>query len=458
MYKKFFVVSLILLAVLLCGCNKECTHENVEIVNKVEANCTESGYTGDCVCVDCNATVKVGEAVEPLEHQIEVSGAEAPTCTADGSTGLGICSVCNEVINEASAIAATGHSETRINTVEATCKEKGYSGDVVCESCGEVLSEGVEIEILDHDIITNGFKEATCTEDGYSGDRTCSRCGDVVEGGTILPKGHVTETKNHKNPTCSEVGYSGDVSCTKCGAELSKGSELPKLSHNPVTKNAKEVTCSSDGYSGDVYCSYCNMEISKGNVIKAEGHKNLTIRGEIAATSNADGYTGDTYCVACNELIKKGESVPKNPNVGSYPTVGNVEQQILNSMNSVRAAAGACTLAFDNALKPGTDIRANEYRYWGNEGDRAVNPHHRPNDQEYYTVFAEIGIASGSGIAAYQSHGEILAASSDSETLFDAWMNSPSHKSAIMNSVYTHVSISVIFANDMYYACAIFHN
>ena len=58
-----------------------CTHTNTTVNGKVDATCTEPGYTGDIVCTDCGATVTEGTATEALGHNY-VDG----TCTVCGKT------------------------------------------------------------------------------------------------------------------------------------------------------------------------------------------------------------------------------------------------------------------------------------------------------------------------------------------------------------------------------------
>ena len=196
------------------------------------------------------------------------------------------------------------------------------------------------------------------------------------------------------------------------------------------------------------------MSISKGYTLEATGHRRTEVRNKKDATSENEGYTGDTYCKDCGELVKKGETIPKLPSVGNISGISAIEQSILNDMNAARAAEGLGALSWDSKLYGGTKIRANEYRYWSNEGGHEGDPHHRPDGTCYYTVFDDIGV----GIGAYPSHGEILAANTDSNGLFNSWMNSSGHKRLILMSNYTHVSITVINSNGVYYACAIFHD
>ena len=419
MHKKMLAMCLVFLATvaMLAGCDKECLHEAVETVNKIEATCTVAGYSGDVRCKDCGSVVEKGSTTEPAKHQVTMVGAVEATCSADGNTGTGICDICKTVIVEASVVKAKGHKEVKIGVVEATCKEKGYSGDVVCEHCAAILVSGHETDVVAHDIEAVGFKEATCTASGYSGDEVC----------------------------------------TKCGEQVKKGKEVAKLNHTPVTKDEKAATCTTEGYSGDSYCSKCKTKLDRGKTLPATGHQRTEIRNKKAATETSEGYTGDTYCTTCNALILKGEVTPMLPVVGNLSSISALEQDILDKMNDARADAGLGSLTFDNALHRGTTIRANEYEWWLNEGGREGDPHSRPNGKKYFDVFAEIGLAGGSGVSAYSAHGEILAAATYFDGLFNAWMNSSGHRGAILRDYYTHVAISVICENNMYYACAIFH-
>lgn len=416
---KFIAACLMILATsaALTACNGECTHENVGYSNAVGATCTSVGYSGDKQCNDCGEIVELGKELPMTEHIATIE-----------------------------------------NNTEPTCKTLGYSGDTICEICRTVLEEGHEIELIEHNTTIEKAKEASCTEPGYTGDIICTTCGTIVEEGTVIDSlPHDTYLKDGTQATCTTAGYSGDTYCRSCNELISKGSEISPTGHFPVNQNYKSATCSEDGYTGDSVCNSCNTLLSRGEVVSATGHSPANT-GEIPATYTSEGYTGDTICIHCREILKKGESTPMLVNAGSISGNSSIEQQILSDMNAARAQQGAGALSLDAALNPATNIRANEYRYWANEGNHQGDPHHRANGECYYTIFAQTGITSGNGIAAYPSHGEILAASSDHTNLFSAWMNSSGHRDSILNPAYTCVSISVIFYDNMYYACAIFHD
>ena len=73
--------------------NGPCTHENITVVNKVDA-CTDFGYSGDQVCADCDKLMLKGTKLPPYGHDyseeviVEATDSEAglikKTCTKCG--------------------------------------------------------------------------------------------------------------------------------------------------------------------------------------------------------------------------------------------------------------------------------------------------------------------------------------------------------------------------------------
>lgn len=47
---------------------EECKHTKTKVVNKKDATCTETGYTGDTVCSSCNTVIKQGSSIAKLGH------------------------------------------------------------------------------------------------------------------------------------------------------------------------------------------------------------------------------------------------------------------------------------------------------------------------------------------------------------------------------------------------------
>ena len=142
----------------------ETTHINTEIKNKVEATCTEEGYTGDTYCSDCGTLIKEGTIIAATGHlHTEIRNKVEATCTEEGYTGDTYCSDCGTLIEKGTTIAATGHLHTEIrNKVEATNTKEGYTGDTYCLDCGVLVKRGETIPISTEETTTE--KESSSEE------------------------------------------------------------------------------------------------------------------------------------------------------------------------------------------------------------------------------------------------------------------------------------------------------
>lgn len=319
----------------------------------------------------------------------------------------------------------------------------------MCTHCNETISRGKTIGIINHTGVIRNAVKATCTSKGYSGDEYCSFCNKKLSTGNETGlTDHISEIRNERNATCTTEGYSGDCYCSACNKHLSSGNAIPVTAHIPTLRNVKNPTCNSEGYSGDTHCEGCNILISKGNAIGKTGHQSTEIRNVRNATTKATGYTGDTYCKDCNTLLSTGNEIPK---LQSVVGISDIERSIFDDINEARQNQGLGELEWDPELYPAVNIRANEYMYWLNEGNKKGDAHCRPNGDPYTTVFNEVGLGS----VLYSRYGEILVFHTYSEELFNSWMASPGHYSIIMGEAYTHISISVIHNPKGSYACAI---
>ncbi len=108
------------------------THEYTAAVTA--PTCTEGGYTTyTCACGDSY----VDDYTDALGHAEELVDLMDATCTEDGYTGDIICSVCGEMLEEGEVIPATGHSFGDWSvTTEPTCTTDGEETRT-CAICGE---------------------------------------------------------------------------------------------------------------------------------------------------------------------------------------------------------------------------------------------------------------------------------------------------------------------------------
>ena len=290
----------------------ETGHRNTEYRNIKPATCTETGYTGDLYCKDCNMMLRNGEKIEKKPHTWD-NGliTTAATCTEKGIKTY-TCTVCKTT--KTAEIPSTGHQHTQLrNAKEATCAEAGYTGDTYCTDCGSKLSSGKSIPKTDH-IWDAGkvTKNATCIAKGIR-TFTCTVC-EATWTEEIPVTGHKNKiTKFAKKASCKSEGYTGDIYCQDCGVLLEEGNVIPKSEH---TWNAGEVTkpatCTGEGTKTYI-CTGCG--IIKKEIIPSTGHGSTEVRNKKEATCAERGYTGDTYCTICNQKISSGNVVAKTDHV-----------------------------------------------------------------------------------------------------------------------------------------------
>ena len=313
--------------------------------------CTETGYTGDTYCKDCNKKINSGEVIPAKGHTEVTDAAVAATCEKTGLTEGKHCSVCNTVLvkqevtpakghqwnngtvsteptctgagvktytcmvcqkTKTEAISATGHKPVEHEKKDATCTEPGREAGETCLKCGAILSGMEEIPAKGHTKVIDPAIEPTCTEPGKTEGSHCSACNKIlVAQKEISAKGHTEVIDAAKAPTCTEPGLTEGKHCSVCNEILVAQKEIPAKGHTEVIDAAKAPTCTETGLTEGKHCSVCNTVLVAQNVVPAKGHTE-ELRNAKEATLTEDGYTGDTYCSVCDTLLKKGESIPKN--------------------------------------------------------------------------------------------------------------------------------------------------
>ncbi len=172
-----------------------CEHENTEVVGADDAECTEDGYTGDTVCVDCGEVLENGTKIDALEHDFsdeyesdenghwhlcercgEPSDCEdhVPGAPATEENAQ-LCTLCDYEL--APKLPHT-HDLTKVDAT-VTCEDDGHIEYYVC-ACGKWFAdaEGTQ-EITDHDSVN---KTATGHADADN-NGLCDACGETIEAG-----------------------------------------------------------------------------------------------------------------------------------------------------------------------------------------------------------------------------------------------------------------------------------
>lgn len=321
------------------------------IVDKKDAGCETTGYTGDTVCNGCNAVIVKGTEIPALGHnadntkwhtdstthwhecslcgeKLDVSAHKGGTATCQNKA---VCDVCGQSYGDLVAHTFVEKADAQYLKSDATCVSKAvyYKS---CSVCGEKSTETFVYGEVNPENHTGGTyiknqKEATCYEEGYTGDICCSDCKAVITAGTVIEKNahnpaSVWSTdENYHWKECQTVGCGniidkaehtgGEATCTKkaicevCGVEY--GTVNADNHKNTEIRNAIDATCTADGYTGDVYCKDCGVKIVDGTVIPAVGHKLNKIEAK-EATHEADGNIEYYVCSVCGKLFRDAEA------------------------------------------------------------------------------------------------------------------------------------------------------
>lgn len=199
-----------------------------------EANCKRNGYIL-FVCKVCGDEKR--EVLPKTDHQhTEIRNKVEATCTDEGYTGDTYCTDCGEKLSDGKKIPATGHIHIGyLGKKEATCENDGYTGDAYCKDCGITLEIGKNIPALGHTWEKKSVISPTYTKKGTI-TYICKRCKE---------KKAVT-TKKLAYP---KVGTSYTISgstykVTKAGAEVMvyKTSKAARSVTIPATIKAKGIT------------------------------------------------------------------------------------------------------------------------------------------------------------------------------------------------------------------------
>lgn len=135
------VFSIITLVCAFCGC---ATTEEWTIKRKVEATCTQSGYTE---YVNAFGITKKGDEIQAYNHNFSLISESEPTCSAKGLK-VYECSRCGEVKEEYAN--PNGHVYEMVDVIEPDCMHSGYT--LKSCICGKSIKENI-VDALGHDLI-----------------------------------------------------------------------------------------------------------------------------------------------------------------------------------------------------------------------------------------------------------------------------------------------------------------
>ena len=115
--------------------------------NKIDANCTQDGYSGDIYCVGCGQVMQTGEIIK-ASHRWKIDSVDTTTTCSEKGQIIYKCLLCNEIKIESTRYH---HNTILKNQYDATCTKLGYSGDVFCNDCDKTISRGKIIAPIGHE-------------------------------------------------------------------------------------------------------------------------------------------------------------------------------------------------------------------------------------------------------------------------------------------------------------------
>lgn len=234
-----------------------------------EANCKRNGYIL-FVCKVCGDEKR--EGLPKTDHQhTEIRNKMEATCTDEGYTGDTYCTDCGEKLSDGKKIPATGHIHIGyLGKKEATCENDGYTGDAYCKDCGITLKIGKNIPALGHTWEKKSVISPTYTKKGTI-TYICKRCKE---------KKAVTTKKLAYPKVGTRYTISGSTyKVTKAGAEVMvyKTSKAARSVTIPATIKAKGITYKVTSIGAKAFNS--NKKLKK-----------VTIGANIAKISNNAFY------------------------------------------------------------------------------------------------------------------------------------------------------------------------
>ncbi len=267
----------------VCG-EKLCVHndDNYEIKHRVEATCTQDGYTGDKFCSECLTIRERGESIPALGHAYKVTAVNwdetyeakstpdcfvtfvcqndrthtetvkgvvtlvegagrVPTCTQDGIKYYSVSAVYDgAVFNYENPMGRTDYKKSYITeksghdfTVSYRWSIDGKTCDIIF-TCAAGCTETVTKTFANGEITAVGGDEPTCEENGttiyaVSGEYTDENdvehsFGDSVERSDVEAKGH--DFTGDYNPLDGEHNFACKNDCGEFGIGTKADAEI----------------------------------------------------------------------------------------------------------------------------------------------------------------------------------------------------------------------------------------
>ena len=197
------------------------------------------------------------------------------------------------------------------------------------------------------------------------------------------------------------------------------------------------------GVGGGRYCDNEVLPIFE-HIVSLAKKKNPSVL--FVPTAGFDDINGDEHIFRL--FIGLGCSVSALLLTDKTLTKEEIEEKILVYVNEERSKLGLAPVAYEHRADYFTHLRAVEcFEFF---------EHERPDGRQWHTAYYDEGVyieRAGENLVYTTSLYEIYGSDFDIARYFvDSWMESPGHRSAILNPNFTSMSASVIIQDGEYIA------
>ncbi len=297
------------------------------VKNKVNATCTEEGYTGDTYWSCCDTLETKGTIIPVVDHDMQKTAEKIePTCEEAGKEAVYTCANGCGKTEGGEEIEALGHSWSKWAYVSGSCAEGKVVFGRECVRCDAEETEERTTSNVGHTVpmdaegnaLYDTYSAPNCTRDGMY-TFTCAVCDTkeiritAAEDPALKAYGHKWIISNETDsegwivtsePTCFRTGAKYRVCANGCGTSGGLDPNNREVVIIPATDHAgtlisipaKAATCTENGYTAHYYCTECGTDIGR-NVIKATGHVDENSDGKCDSCKTQVGESRNCKCI-----------------------------------------------------------------------------------------------------------------------------------------------------------------
>lgn len=138
--------------------NENHVHSASRSVLEKESTCTEEGT----IVWYCSCGMEMSTETCPPAHTVQIVERIEPRCEDTGWTESEVCAVCQLVLKEPQEIPSTGHTPKPKPGQPATCTEIGYAPGVYCSKCYGTLEYSERLPRAPHTFVNGACTVCGC--------------------------------------------------------------------------------------------------------------------------------------------------------------------------------------------------------------------------------------------------------------------------------------------------------